>query len=455
MTKMRTETGTNKGALNTGDGRPRAALVGLSDDELLGRTRELVRRDRQTLAQLVAHLGEIDARRLYARFATSSLFDYCVRELRFSESEAFLRIRAARAARRHPALLSLIAAGELHLSGLKLIAPALDDADAAELIESARGKTSREIERLLADRRPLPSGPEQIRKLPRPGLGTTQRALTATADLRLGAPPELLIGRQARPQPSTGDAQRPTAQPLNAPGAVDLLRRCASPRQFERHRPLERPQPLGEERYKVSFTADHKLAGLLEELRALYSHRAPNADLATIISDAAKLLRDALLKRRFGVGAKPRGKAHEQPAPAERETSAAGHATASSAERQTSSGERKSSSAAHRTSLGHVVTRHVPLGVRREVFRRDGGQCSYVDENGTRCGARSLLELHHCDPWACGGDHSVQNITLRCRAHNAQAANSAKVRQRDGTLDHDGSTSQPSPVFLAAQRRPM
>jgi hypothetical protein len=63
-------------------------------------------------------------------------------------------------------------------------------------------------------------------------------------------------------------------------------------------------------------------------------------------------------------------------------------------------------------------SRHVPAAVRRAVYQRDCGQCSFVSNDGRRCEARALLELDHVEPWAKLGDAGLDNIRLRCRAHN-------------------------------------
>ena len=65
--------------------------------------------------------------------------------------------------------------------------------------------------------------------------------------------------------------------------------------------------------------------------------------------------------------------------------------------------------------------REIPAAVRRAVFKRDGGQCAFVGLQG-RCTERAFLEYHHCQPFAAGGKASVENIELRCRAHNAYEA---------------------------------
>jgi hypothetical protein len=62
--------------------------------------------------------------------------------------------------------------------------------------------------------------------------------------------------------------------------------------------------------------------------------------------------------------------------------------------------------------------RHVPAAVRRAVWQRDGGRCGFVGTDG-RCQERGFLEFHHVVPFARGGATSVDNLQLRCRAHNA------------------------------------
>ena len=77
-------------------------LKSIPDDELLRRLAELLRQSRRVEADLVAHIGEVDSRRLYARSASPSMFAYCTEVLHLSEAEAYLRIAAARASREHP-----------------------------------------------------------------------------------------------------------------------------------------------------------------------------------------------------------------------------------------------------------------------------------------------------------------------------------------------------------------
>ena len=62
-------------------------------------------------------------------------------------------------------------------------------------------------------------------------------------------------------------------------------------------------------------------------------------------------------------------------------------------------------------------TRHIPAAVRREVWKRDQGRCAFTSDS-RRCTETSFLEFHHVAPYAAGGLAVVDNIQLRCRAHN-------------------------------------
>ena len=72
----------------------------LSDDDLVAAVRSLARCEREATAGLLAHLAELDARRLYLAAGFSSLFTYCCAVLHLSEPAAYNRIEAARTARR-------------------------------------------------------------------------------------------------------------------------------------------------------------------------------------------------------------------------------------------------------------------------------------------------------------------------------------------------------------------
>ena len=116
-------------------------LHDVSDDELLGGLAKLLVAGARTEASIVAHLAEVDARRL-TLLNGSSLFEYCVRRLGLSEHEAYLRIAAARAARKFPLIFELLEQRQVHLSAIALLGRYLTLDNHVEVLDAACGKTA-------------------------------------------------------------------------------------------------------------------------------------------------------------------------------------------------------------------------------------------------------------------------------------------------------------------------
>ncbi len=147
--------------------------------------------------------------------------------------------------------------------------------------------------------------------------------------------------------------------------------------------PTSRPavvMPLAPERYKVQFTVSRATHDKLRRAQDLLRHSVPSGDPAAIFDRALTLLLADLEQAKCAATARPRS---------------AGRAPSGS--------------------------RHVPAAVRREVWKRDGGQCAFVGAAG-RCTERGFLEFHHMRPYADGGATVVENLELRCRAHNVYEA---------------------------------
>lgn len=141
----------------------------------------------------------------------------------------------------------------------------------------------------------------------------------------------------------------------------------------ERFRKID--DPAG---YKIQFTADQDTYDKLCQAQALMRHQNPYGLIAPIVNRALTLLIADIERRRLGLVARPRRSAK---------------ATA-------------------------PESRHIPASVRRAVWTRDEGQCAFVGPGG-RCSEHGRLEFHHVQPFAAGGAATVENIQLRCRAHNA------------------------------------
>ena len=203
-------------------------LERVPDDALLHQLAELLRRSRRVEADLVAHIGEADARRLYAREASPSMFAYCTEVLRLSEFEAYLRITAARAARQHPVLLAMLREGSLHLTAVAKLAPHLTRENCETLLGRAAHRTKREVEELIAEVAPRPDAPTVVRKLPERAAATAAvPALRHGLDRSSVASTQLVCGRDAgRPgAPRTDPSERNYRTGL--PPQVRRQRRCS------------------------------------------------------------------------------------------------------------------------------------------------------------------------------------------------------------------------------------
>ena len=143
-----------------------ARLRALSDGELISSLNGSLRASRRSVAEVVAHLGEVEERRLHWISGYSSMFDYCSSRLGMSADEAYRRIEAARLARRFPEVLAKLACGHISLSVAVLLKPHLTDGNLEQLLDEVAGKTVRQAREVLAGWFPRPDVPSSMRKLP-------------------------------------------------------------------------------------------------------------------------------------------------------------------------------------------------------------------------------------------------------------------------------------------------
>ena len=102
-----------------------ASAAALPDAALLTRVTDLSATLREVTVELLAHLGELERRGLQRGEGCGRLYGYCTLVLKLSEAAAINRIRAARAARRFPVILDMLADGRLNLTSVRLLAPHL------------------------------------------------------------------------------------------------------------------------------------------------------------------------------------------------------------------------------------------------------------------------------------------------------------------------------------------
>jgi hypothetical protein len=222
---------------------------------------------RRVEAEILRHLGEVDAQGLWADAAYSSLAAYCMGHLGYSEQMAYKRIRVARLSREIPGILQAIAVGRATVCGLCTVASLVTPDNAGDWMAKIAGKTKREIEALAALAR-VEAG------RPAPAPRNTLRALPT----------------------------RPAPAGASAPPAPTLLLPPNSPRGGDSPRPT--PVVPSEVLHRLSVTLSAATKAKLERAQALLRHAVPNGDPATILDRALDALIAATERRRFGAGAR-------------------------------------------------------------------------------------------------------------------------------------------------------
>src|SRR5450432_364544 len=266
----------------------------VSDDQLRQDLAKLLANGYRTEARIVAHLAELDERRLHVKDASESLFSYCTQRLGLSNSEAFHRITAARVARQFPAIFELIERRALHLTAVCLLRDYLTAENHRELLGEASHQTKWQVQELIARRFPKADAPSAVRRLPTRSLPVQRAAAPA-----------------AQHAPSATTAPVPAAATAST-SAVDLP---ASPIRGNRNQSLFFIEPTSEARYRFQLSGGPSLKEKLELARALVSHSNPGGDLAVVIERALDLLIEKVQKQRFGKIDRPRRRVRRWKAP--------------------------------------------------------------------------------------------------------------------------------------------
>lgn len=264
-------------------------------------------------------------------------------------------------------------------------------------------RTKKELGKLLRELHPLPQLPDRIEPLG-PQLRRTLRNPTWAQYVSARAP-------QIRELPA---GERPcdwATDPAPEETALGDLSNEALP---VGPVPRDLPPVTGPQHYQVQFSTTEEHAQLVDRAKALLARSRPGMTLGELHLEAMRLLVASLENRRFGAGV--------QQQPRQR-------------------GE----------SDARIRSRYIPAVVRREVFERDAARCSYVDARGERCCETHYLQLHHLQPFAKAGPHVASNLTSRCAAHNALAADAdfgAKVmaERRSATKHESLSRQRPEPT---------
>ena len=432
-------------------------LSRLPDRVLLARTRQLVERERHLHVEIVDHLREIEDRDLHLARGFSTLFDYAVNELGYSNGAAWRRTLAMRLCRRMPDVRERLRNGSLTLS-------------TAAQLQSAFERQERKRRREWA---------QQQRRSEQAAASTT--AFVAARDGQ--STDRLPAGPAASPPPVAGSVrvQMPVVV-LDATGQRELVKQATgkSSRQVEEllasvdpnlASPREQLRARGDGTWTFTVVVDRECRQGLDHLKALLSHVDPAMSYGQLVN---RLVQDELRRRNprlrgsTGTDTRPAatdGSAAKRTMPAEStrhldSNGAAAAKPAAATAGATSASKREAqpvhdgapaengtspepaeavSTAKHVAADGGTAPskpnqpgigdagrqqpaptgRGIAAAIKRAVWERDQGRCSYVDPmTGRRCSSRHLLQIDHIRPWARGGGARLDNLRLLCHAHH-------------------------------------
>ena len=257
-----------------------STVAALPDQVLLEQTRMLARHEQALQLSVLDHLREIDARRLYLRRGFSSLFDYTVRELRYTEAAAWRRIKAMRLCRETSGVRERLQDGSLNLSNAALLQ------NSFERWERSGGG-------------PVAAGSAGA------GGGAAGSGAAGTS----AAP-----GAGSAPAAAPGKAAGTAVPVLDAHARQELVERAMgkSTRQVqqmlaevdpEAAAPAERLRPLGDGRWELKAVVDAECQRGLQQLRELLSHVDPHLTVGQLVG---RLVREGV--ERYDPSRPPRRK---------------------------------------------------------------------------------------------------------------------------------------------------
>ena len=369
----------------------------LSHGELLSQTKLLVQKERDIHIQVLSYLAEIDSRKLYFRRGFSSLFDYAVRELGYSEGAAYRRVKAMKLCRDLPetedrlqsGALSLSTACQLQVFFEKQAKKSLLLKPSENVLISAEkgkfeGKTAEET---------VTSAQKQEQKtgiFKQSGFGfesqNQQKSEEKTTPYQFLSQEE----KKSLVKRAEGCSTRATAKLLSETDPSLSL-------------PQEKTRFLGKGKMEIKVVIDEECHKRLEELKNLLSHKNPALSYGELLS----ILSEKGLRK------------HD---PRKRNTRQRNQKTqrkVSAAKEEEKAKERESISTSAEKHKINKISRTIPSGLRKYIWEKDGGQCTYVDhKTNRRCSSKRFLQIDHIQPFAMGGETEKKNLRLLCAGHN-------------------------------------
>ncbi len=433
--------------------REQLRLKKLSDKTLLQSLDSLVGKEKNSTLAVLLHLIELDRRRTYLSLGFRSLFEYCTQHLKYSSSSAGRRIHTARCVARFPEIYELLVKGSVNLSTVSQVSAILNERNKDELLRGIQGKSQRQVERLISVFQPPSAYRDTVKpvrvavaaKPPESGTPTAAMATRSvfavtsvthktTTEPGLATDPaggqnwtSLSNSSRSGSKPTNGYMVQSKAHTQDTPSAGDSAANeaadCGAKSCYE-------------QKLLIRFLASCGFKKKYDEACSLLSNRLPNQTFEAVFEVVLDEFIDrhspeARHKRREKRRTKKLEEQNEKQdrEPKRKEKTDAdkrrndkqkptGKGGAVGNERRTE----KRQPAIARMGAENKRARHIPAAVRDNVFKRDGGKCTFIGKDNKRCNSTWGLEIDHIKPFARGGGNTRENLRLLCGRHNRLAA---------------------------------
>jgi len=417
----------------------------LSDSALLKRLNTLAERERVTTLEILLHLSEVDRRELYLAQGFSSLFAYCTGHLGFSESAAGRRVRAARCTGKHPEICALLRTNEVNISTVSKIAGFIDGKNKRALLNAIRGKSQREVDRVVAWYQPGRRIRDRVRPVAILKTVSWDAALESDSSSALSPGVSSVVGplssHDLAPAHSHVRLQERQASHARIRTKAfgkwqEIYRRSGGKKlatagnnaaagnggetPTANDTSNTRKQTIVEQKFELKFAVRPEFMKKLDEVKALLSNRYPTG---IEFEQLFGVLLDEFIDRHS-----PRKKQERREKRKTKRANAgiAGKTNVKSAGNEKTNATQRSKSRPGKprqaTNPPNKRTRYIPPATRDRVYTRDDGTCTYVGANGRRCNSTWGLQIDHIKPYARGGANRVDNPRPLCGKHNRFAA---------------------------------
>ena len=353
-------------------------LKTLSNDQLLLQTKNLVQKERQINIQVLQHLQEIQSRKLYLKRGFSSLFEYAVKELGYSESSAYRRIKAMKLCKELPETKLKMAKGELNLCTASKLQTVFEKQE-KQIKNKALRQQSTITQTLLSKNKK-----NQLNQ----NLTKNDAPIIHSEKSNYHELPISKAQKRAVIQQVQGKSNKEAEKILS-----NTFPEVCSEK--------ERVRNINNDKVEIKVILDKDSQKKLEDLKKLLSHKNPNMSYGELFSLLAELgLNKYDPNRKINKQSKIVSK---KPAPPQSKK-----ILAEKAEQKLNSNQKYPKH-----------TRYISSVVRHHVWMRDQGQCTYIcPKTKRRCSSNHLLQIDHIKPFSLGGTHEPDNLRLLCANHN-------------------------------------